>query len=81
MEILPQTEKMLNKTSDLLWSLGGRFPVEELKKRSFSDVVDSILRNGGEIETRISTSLASKRYAEVCRTTGVEPREVLSDVF
>jgi len=48
-KLLPQTEVLIHKTVGFLNYFGCDFTKEKLSERSFSEVVDTILSNGGTI--------------------------------
>jgi len=54
MEKLNQTKFCIHQVTGLLNFLGGSFDVEKVNRMPFGDVIDSLLRNGGEITINIS---------------------------
>lgn len=60
MEKLPQTQSLMHKTCGLLNFLGGSFNIEDLDNKSFSEVVDALLCNGGDVHITISKSFIDR---------------------
>lgn len=55
----PDTKHLLHTTVGLLNFLGGVFTTQDLEKRTFSDVVDIILKNGGGLTIGIENKKIS----------------------